>query len=144
MTITYRQITAVSLLLAAFLGAALLFSWNPALPADASVLRGGEYHATTTNSFTVGGGPTEKALLTEPGTLGSVVITGANSGTINLYDATTSNINARTGNLATSAILVASFPASAAAGTYTFDGVVVNGLYLSVAGTAPTSTITYR
>ncbi len=79
-----------------------------------------------------------------PATLGSVVITGAAAGVINIYDATTSNVNLRTGNVPTSTILKATFPASAAAGTYTFDTTVTNGLYVSILGTMPTTTITYR
>lgn len=110
-----------------------------------SVARGGEYQATTTNNFTAGGSLAESS--TTAGTLGSVVITGANTGTINIYDATTSNTTLRSTTVSTSSLLVASFGASTAAGTYTFDKVLFNGLYVSVVagvGTVPSTTITYR
>ena len=106
-----------------------------------SVSRSSEYHATTTSSVRF---QPETLLLTGNGTLGSVVITGAAAGVMNLYDATTSNIDLRTNNLATTSIYVASFPASAAAGTYTFDRILIRGLYVSIIGTMPTSTITWR
>lgn len=109
--------------------------------AKASVIQGSEYHATTTTTGTFA---TENALQTGSGALGSVVITGPAAGVMNFYDATTSDVSKRTGNKATSTILLASFPASAPAGTYTFDEAFYTGLYVSVIGTMPTSTITSR
>ncbi len=109
--------------------------------ADASVTRFAEYNGTTTST---GRFQPEQLIQSGAGTLGSIVITGAAAGTINIYDATTSDITKRTGNVATSSILVASMPVSAAAGTYTFDELLTNGLYVSVIGTMPTTTITSR
>lgn len=73
------------------------------------------------------------------GTLGSVVITGANTGQINIYDATSTITNTQIGTTT-----LATIPASAAAGTYTFDTRFRYGLTIEIVGLAPTSTITYR
>ena len=82
----------------------------------------GEYYATSTAGGTVYGATItgDNLIRTGQGTLGSVVITGANTGIVNIYNATTSNVTKRTGQPATSTILLASFPASVAAGTHTF------------------------
>ena len=115
--------------------------------AQGSVTRNSEYFATSTAPITLYGATiTGDRVITDlPGTLGSVVITGANTGAITLYNATTSNVNLRTGQKATSTILLTSLPPSLAAGTYTFDVVFTDGLLLELEnGTMPTSTITYR
>ena len=112
-------------------------------PVVGSVQTGNEYNATTTGSIQT---PAVRVLQTGPGSLGSVVITGANTGTIQLYNATTSDVTKRTGQKATSTITLADFPASAAAGTYTFDAVYTDGLLLVTSNSpvTPTSTITSR
>jgi len=111
-----------------------------------SVNNGNEYNATSTAQNTVYGAfSANRAIKQSWGTLGSVVITGANTGIINFYNATTSDITARTGNTATSSLLIASIPASLAAGTYVFDLNFTDGLFLDlVSGNMPTTTITYR
>jgi hypothetical protein len=111
-----------------------------------SVARSGEYHATSTGASNVYGAFTGDTLIqTGAGTLGSVVITGANTGVVNFYNATTSNVLARTGQRASSTLLMASIPASTVAGTYTFDVSYTDGLLLELeSGLAPTTTITYR
>ena len=108
---------------------------------------GDEYTATTTAANTMCGATitVDKLIKTGYGALGSVVITGANTGVFSFYDATTTNVNLRTGQKATSTILIASFPASVAAGTYVVDATYNDGLYLDYfSGSAATSTITYR
>jgi len=106
-----------------------------------------EYTATSTAGST-GYGATitgSQIIRSGAGTLGSVVITGANTGIVNIYNATTSNVSKRTGQPATSTILIASIPASAAAGTYTFDVTFSTGLYVDlISGVMPTTTITFR
>lgn len=112
-----------------------------------SVNQANEYLATSTAASTVYGATItgDTLIKTGQGALGSVVITGANTGVINFYNATTTNVSARTGNTATSTILLASIPASAAAGTYTFDVFYTTGLYVDIeSGNMPTTTITYR
>lgn len=110
-------------------------------PSVGSVGVTSEYQATTTSP---GRFPSAYLLLTGGGTLGSVVVTGPASGSISLYDATTSDVNLRTGQKATSSLLIADFPMGTATSTYTFDSVFFNGLYIQTNGTMPTSTITFR
>ena len=132
----------LSLVIAFGLGAYLM---QPAQPVQGSVSYASEYHSTSTRTLPASTAIAALSLLgSGPSTLGSVVVTGAGAGNINFYDATTSNALLRAGTMATSNITVASIPASAAAGTYTFDVVVYNGLLMEVTGTAPTSTVTYR
>lgn len=109
--------------------------------ADASVTRFAEYQGTTTST---GNFAVDQLVQTGPGTLGSIVITGAAAGTINIYDATTSNITLRAPSMSSSTILKATMPVSAAANTYTFDVLLSNGLFVNTVGTMPTTTITYR
>ena len=78
------------------------------------------------------------------GTLGSVVITGAAAGTFEIYDATTTNASLRTITATSSLVKLASFPTSAAVGTYTFDTAFSNGLIVAFTGTQGTTTVTYR
>lgn len=79
-----------------------------------------------------------------PGTLGSVVVLGAAAGAVEIYDATTTDVNLRTGNIATSSLPVFSITASAAAGEYPCDCVFFKGILVTTGATAPTSTITWR
>lgn len=131
----------------ALIALAIVFvGYNPIEPALASVSRGGEYNATSTASSNIYGAFTDsRQIYNGPGTLGSVVITGAATGIMNFYDATTTDITKRTNNTSTSSILIASFPASTAAGTYTIDVDFFTALLLdSPTGTMPTTTITWR
>lgn len=112
-----------------------------------SVSNYNEYTATSTVNIFDGtsaicGGNGGQIISQGQTTLGSVVITGANTGIINFYDGTTTAAHSM---YATTS--VASIPASLAAGTYTFDVVVTRGLHchmVGAAGTAPTSTVTWR
>lgn len=105
-----------------------------------------EYTATTTASNANAYGTTiigSTVVATSSITLGSVVITGANTAVWNIYDATTTDVTKR--KLATSSLLIATFPASIVAGTYTFDVRLKDGLLIDVqSGTMPTTTITTR
>ncbi len=106
------------------------------------------YQATSTAANAVYGALTADALVrTGQGTLGSVVITGAGTGGINFFDATTTNVQTgRAAAMSTSTILIASIPPSAAAGTYTFDAEFTAGLFIDFegAGVVPTTTVTWR
>lgn len=108
-----------------------------------SVSLGAGYKATTTSALMGWAVRTPKTLSTHPGTLGSVVITGAAATLFELYDATTTNANLRAIKATTT---LASFPTSAAAGTYTFDVDYNVGLIAEFkTGTAiATTTITWR
>ena len=107
--------------------------------AESSIIVGNEYNSTTTRNY-IGVAVTNLAVLKNgAGSLGSVVITGAAAGQVNLYDATSTVTNTlwATTTLAT-------FPLSAAAGTYTFDVTFSKGLLIEVIGATPSSTITWR
>ncbi len=106
-----------------------------------NIATNGAYGATTTpNVAGISGG-----IKVGAGSLGSVVITGAAAGVLNFYDATTSDVSKRTGNKATSTILLANLPASLVAGTYIFDAAFNYGLFYELnTGTAPTTTVTFR
>lgn len=106
-----------------------------------SVAFSNEYSATTTDSSYTAGVRTIK---TGRGSLAQVTVTGANTGIVAFYDATTSDVSKRTGQKATSTITIAQFPASVAANTYTFDAQFNTGLLIVTSGVAPTTTITYR
>lgn len=73
------------------------------------------------------------------GILGSVVITGANTGVVNFYDGTTTTAHS---DYPTTTI--ASLPASLAAGTYTFDAAFNRGLLVEITGSVATGTITCK
>ena len=125
-----------------FIGASL--SSSKANPIG-STQQGSEYQATTTRSATGVTIPSGFLINNAPGTVGSVVITGATTGTIDLYDiATTTSVLLRGADFPTSTLRHISIPASTVAGTYTFDVAFTKGIYLQVSGTGPTSTITYR
>jgi hypothetical protein len=136
---TTKDIATVAIAFIIAIVAIALFLRSP-MQGQASVTVGNEYYATTT--YAADPNP-ERVLLAGNGTLGSVIITGANTGRTFLYNATTSNISQRAPGDATSTILIAEFPVSAAVGTYTFD-VAVKGLLLVSTGLEATSTITYR
>src|SRR3990167_2507018 len=104
--LNYKNILAVAILVAVVGIFSVLQQPREAL---GSVFSGQEYVATTTASNSMYGATItgDRLIKTGYGALGSVVITGAATGIINIYNATTSNILARTGNVATSSILLA-------------------------------------
>lgn len=145
MTIT-RAFQFAGIVVALFITALFIAFFVRPEQTQGSVTETSEYMATTTASNNNTYGNTisdDKVLATSSLTLGSVVITGANTGVWNIYDATTSDVTLR--KSASSSLLVASFPASLAAGTYTFDIRVKDGLLIDLqAGIMPTTTITWR
>lgn len=118
---------------------------QPAQQSLGSVAVSNEYQATTTSTgrFTVPVLVSDK-ITTGSCVLGSIVLTGTATGIINIYDATTTNASLRAASQSTSSILLANIPASAAAGTYTFDAQCTRGLIIDSTGTMPTTTITFR
>lgn len=98
------------------------------------------YQSTTTRTAVNGNPLTSPTTLTNGyGTLGSVVITGANTGIINIYDASTT-VNGGVYGTTT----LATFPASTVAGTYVFDVAFKYGLLVEISGTVGSSTITWK
>lgn len=119
---------------------ALVLILRPQAVPFSGVNYGNEYRATTTRTFTGGTLASYKVLSDQPGALGSIVITGANTGIIRFYDATTTGAHS---DHATTTI--AEIPASTVAGDYIFDAVTTRGLvYELVSGLTPTTTITWR
>lgn len=105
-----------------------------------SVQTASEYQGTTVKNASA----VAQQIKTEPGTLGSVIITGAGAGYFELYNATTTDAATRTTTATTSLTLLASFPANAAVGTYTFDRIFTDGLLGYWYGAIGTTTITWR
>lgn len=140
------NIIASSILALALVVSALVLGSRQVPIPLSGVNQGNEYHSTTTSSMTPW--PTQVLLDTGPCTLGSVTQTavGSAAGMLNIYDATTTNVSQRTGQKATTTILLASIPYTATVGTYVFDSVCFDGLLVvqSAAGTTGTTTITFR
>jgi hypothetical protein len=117
------------------------------LPDDFLILGGvprtHEYQSTTTSSHLALADMV--VLKSGPGSLGSIVHTAKGSGgDILIYNATTSNIKARTGQLATTTLLLAALPQAADTGTYVYDVDAPHGILVIFTGTKGTTTITYR
>ncbi len=108
-------------------------------PVQGSVQFGSEYQATSTRNAAGTAMEATTLLNTGSGVLGSVVITGAAAGIYTFLDATTTSPGADWSNRT-----LASFPASTAAGTYTFDVSYQKGLLVTLSGTIGTGTITFR
>lgn len=73
-----------------------------------------------------------------------IVYGGPKGGTIQLFNATSSNINNRFGNQPTTTILLAEFPAGIATSTYQMNVSFGTGLLMCVSGTPSTSTVTWK
>ena len=137
MKITY---TIVTIVIIALIGVAIGSNLNRPEKPLGSVQTASEYQGTTIIPSSV----VAQQIKTEPGTLGSVVITGAGAGSFELYNATTTDTAIRTTAATTSLTLLASFPVNAAVGTYTFDRIFTDGLLVYWSGARGTSTITWR
>ena len=111
-----------------------------------SAVDGQTYNSTTTRAYAGATISNFAVIKPGPGTLGSVInFSGSATGVVYLYDATTTDITKRTGNTATSSIIIATIPGSYDMGAYVFDVGFNNGLlYELVSGSVGTSTITYR
>lgn len=141
MTKTIESMAIILLLMAAV----ILMGWYGVKPTEGSAIVGNDYRATTTVPIISGTFASPLTIKPGPGSFGSIIITGANTGVLQFVDATTSNVNLRTGQKATSTITIAEISSNLAAGTYVFDYEFTNGLLVTnLGGTAPTSTITYR
>jgi len=146
MTEVLKAVSVALTSLLALLTSYMVGTVNPATPSFGSTV-GQEYIATTTGQTAIYGNTITgtKLVKSGQGALGNIVITGANTGVVNIYDATTTSVLLRAPALATSSILVATLPASLAAGTYLFDHNVRYGVYLElVSGIMPTTTIHIR
>ena len=131
-----------SLVIAGLLVVATLFALSfRSERAQGSVMQFSEYQATSTKDQLGNTIADLNVISSTQGTLGSVVITGANTGTFILYDATTTDATQRT-NTATT--VLAAFPTNTAANTYTFDIIFKYGMILDYVTNMATATITWR
>lgn len=139
-----RYITFLSFATICFIAIVAVFglSFGRQNQVAASIVTGESYNSTSTPF----GAQLATTTLIKKGSiqLGSVIITGVNTGVFYLYDATTSDITQRAASLASSSILVTSFPANAATGTYQYDVTLQYGLLYSGTTNVATSTITYK
>ena len=107
----------------------------------------GGYYSTTTPQAAQYGAKIV-VLKSGYGVLGSVLFTGSPAnkpGRITLYNATTSNVNLRTGGRATSTIFLAEFdPGQATSTSYVFDTTFTDGLLMVTNDIPATSTITWK
>lgn len=134
----FEKILSLAIVLSLFGIGLLLFKGENGL-ITGSVSPIGVYKSTVTRNH-AGTAITNLSVLgTGSCTLGSVIITGAGAGVINIYDATSTVTNAE---WATTTL--ATIPANAAAGTYTFDISAYKGILIETVGVVGTSTISYR
>lgn len=140
----YKKILVVAFLIVV-IGVFTLITQQPD-SVGASVQRGSEYMATSTVNDTTNLTIADNAIIKlTPGSLGRITITAVGTAPLTFYDATTTDVTKRTGNVSTSSLTVVKIPASLAVGTYDYDMELKYGLVIKVgAGTVATSTILYR
>lgn len=102
-------------------------------------------YGTTTNATTWTTN-VPKLVKNGPGTLSRVIVFKSSNAEVNLYNATTTNINLRTGGVATSTILLGSIGAGATSGTYNFNEQFGTGLIVEVVSSVgiASTTITWK
>lgn len=125
------------------------FLFTNTFKADASVVVGNEYTISTTTRSFAGVAMNNLQNLTgtttaKTGVFGSFLITGANTGVIYLWDATTSDVTQRAPSMSSSTILLATFPASAAAQSYPLEVAFKRGVLVESVGSIATGTMLYR
>ena len=145
MTLDYKNTLAVALLIAV-IG---IFSiiWQRADVSLGNVRVGDQLQSTTTPQVADLRNlcPARDGVSPTTGMLGSVHILGSGTGQLAFYNSTTSDITKRTGNFATTSIILAWFPNITATSSIPFNVEFTNGLLVDYTGTVtPTTTITYR
>lgn len=114
-------------------------------PRQGSVSVGNDYYSTSTRNLNGTALASPTVLKNGPGTVARVTVTGANTGIIRLWDATTTDVTKRASNLASTSINMIEVSASAQANPYDFDATFNYGIvYEVVSGLTPTSTISWR
>jgi len=78
------------------------------------------------------------------GVFGSVHVLTSGTGSMVFYDATTTNVNLRTGNRATSTLILAEYREGFATTSNAFNSRFNHGLLIDYSAGVATSTITYR
>ncbi len=113
-------------------------------PVVGSTPIGAEYQSTTTTS-SLASNSTTTPVFTHTGTLGSIVIASSSATAFGIYDSAVGSTTAYSGAGTATSTKIATFPANAAAGTYTFDINVTRGLILDVpSGFNGIYTVTFR
>ena len=131
----------------ALLLALVILAWSPREFKEtfASAFQGNDYYSTTTMAVFNGTFDGVEVLKTGQGALAQVAITGAATGNLVFYDATTTDVTKRATTQSTTTITIADLAASVAAGTYTFDAQFTRGLIMTrLSGSGPTSTVMWR
>ncbi|MEK7180130.1 MAG: hypothetical protein AAB706_01530 [Patescibacteria group bacterium] len=146
MTLNYKNILALAILLTVI--GVFSIIWQNPWQVNASVRVGDQYQATTTPQVADGANlcPARLGMASSTtGVLGSVNFLNANTGTLTIYDATTTDNTLRV-SAATSSLILAEFPTSPTEGSYHFDIEFQRGLLIdySNTNTVGTSTISYR
>ena len=139
----------LSFILGAILATALLivgFVWgnlSSIQQAFGSVSVTDEYLSTTTPQVAdlavLCGGTTRSS-----GSVGNVNFLSYGTGNLLLLDATTTDITLRTGNVATSSLIIAWFPGGTGTSSPQFDAVFKYGLLVDYSTGVATTTIAYR
>ena len=148
--LTYKEYLSIAVLLAVI--GVLGVIWQKPWQVGANVTACNSYLSTTTPTVAdlTNLCPQRNSGVADlmTGTLGSIVVTGQNSGTLHIYDATTRDATLRI-PAATSSLLLAELPTvlignASTTGTLTFDSEFSRGLLVDVVGSVSTTTITYR
>lgn len=101
---------------------------------------GNEYNATSTSQSV----PPHEELKIRSGAIGSVIVWVVGTESTTLYNATTTDVNKRTGNISTSSLEQIVLPASLAVGEYALDAVFDNGIIVTYNDGSASTTITWR
>lgn len=135
MSINTKTIATLISIIIGLVAVILIVNKSP-LPSVGSVTRGGEYQATST--YPVGAAALYSTLISNTnGTLGSIIVSSTTVGTLKVKNATSTSDVAST--------TIATFGASPANGTYTFDAIITRGLIIELSpGFTGGYTITYR
>lgn len=136
MSTTFNRIVTLAIILALIALTAMLLTQRSFGSVEYA---GAGYQATSTRNASGVAMGSPNIISLGQGILGSIVITGANTGVINFYDATSTRQHS---DYATTTI--ATIPASAAAGTYVFDAAYTRGLVVEIIGTVGSTTITWK
>ena len=130
-----QKIIGVLLAIVAILGGSYAVSSNKL----GNVSVGNQLQSTTTPQVA-----DQTVLCTGTGVLGSVHALKNGTGELGIFDATTTNVTKRTGNLATSSIILAWYPAGFGTTTNAFNLEFKRGLLIDYTTGVATSTISYR
>ena len=145
---TNTAIAAIGALIVTILIFALFIDL-PTRSVGASVAVGNQYQSTTTPQATAGTNlcPVRSGSVASTGVLGSVNVLKSGAGNLAFYDATTTDVTKRTGNLATSSIILADFNGAPTVGSYHFDIEFKRGLIVEHTNTGTgvaSTTVGYR